>query len=433
MTARLSDILDSQFSNLSGTGQVTLQPVMVAHALALALVGFLEKSADQPFARLEAQLNGWLDPIAGLDQRAEIVRAAVSIEVERNRPSSRSVLGPLITAWLQTQNLPDEHRNELLALAANVIPGLLDAIQYSTASSQASARHWAAKAVRGLPKKPGTPFDEIVARCAAWISIVTMEMYPHMMKEQAYQDSRRKRFQERVGTYTPGPIIVLGVPMVLEELGDETLPNMVPSLLDGYPLLPARRCFETAAVTLAIRGHSDAWKGLKWLCELNEIDPTQTAEALRALSADFAARTPEPGILPTLGQRAAGVILCLSGIEADEVKCGALTPIADGMFDYQRDYLDKPGRSFYAMERRHADEVLGDSSLPVRTRIQKCRLMLYDPTFSPPPAFIADLRAFGEQFPMDKVRRHSSYTFEDHGFEELEPALARGPPMFLPS
>ena len=429
--ARLSDIFDSQFANLSGTGRVTLQPAMVAHALGLALVAYLEKSAVQDFAVLEAQLNSWLDPIAGMDQRAEVLRAAVSIEIERNGSNSRAILGPLITAWLQTQNLPDEHRNELLALADNVVPGLLDTIQYSMASSQASARHWAAKAIRGLPKKPGAAFDEILTRCAAWTSVVTMEMYPHMMKDQSYQDSRRKRFQERVGTFTPGPITVLGVPMVLEEIGDETLANMVPTLLDGYPLLPALKCFEAAAITLAIRGHSDAWKGLKWLCEINEIDPAETAAALRTLAANFVARIPEPTVLATLGSRAAGVTLCLSGIEADEEQCGALTPIADGMFDYKRDYLDKPGRSFYAMERRHADQVLSDSTLPIRTRIQKCRLMLYDPTFSAPATFIADLRTAAEQFPIDKTWRHSSYTMEDHLFEELEPALARWAPDLL--
>lgn len=369
VTARLSDILDSQFSHFTGTGQVTLQPAMVAHALGLALVAYLEKSADQEFAVMEAQLNSWLDPIAGMDQRAEVLRAAVTIEIECNRAGSRPILGPLITAWLQTQNVPDEHRNELLVLAGNVVSGLLDTIQFSTASSQASARHWAAKAIRGLPKTPGAAFDEIVTRSAAWVSVVTMEMYPHLMKDPSYQDSRRKRFQERVGTFVPGPITVLGAPMILAEVGDETLANVVPTLLDGYPLLPALKCFEAAAITLAIRGHFDAWKGLKWLCELNEIDPAEMATALRTLAVSLAARTPEPTVLATLGCRAAGVTLCLSGIEADEEQSGALMPIADGMFDYQRDYLDNPGSSFFAMERRHADQVLGDSSLLIRTRI----------------------------------------------------------------
>jgi hypothetical protein len=431
VSARLSDILDSQFSKRSPSGQIVIRPDVVAHALGLALTHFLTDFSDKPFNTLEAKLDEWLDPIRGMDQRAEILRAAVSIEIERKLPSSRRIMGPLITAWLQTQNLPDEHRDELAALASDVVPGLLDAIQYSPVSSQASARHWAMKAVTGLPKKAGPPFDDIVERCTAWISIVNMEMYPHYMKEESIRKSREERYRERTGSIVPGPVTVLGVPLSLEEIGDDVLTETVPILLDGFPLTPALKCFEAASVVLAIRGHFDAWKGLKWLCELNEIDPTEMADALRKLSDDFISRKTEPGIITTLGHRAAGVTLCLSGIESDEVKCGQLTPIADGTFDYQRDYLDNPGKSFYALERRHADKVMADSGISVIGRIQKCRLMLYDPAFKVPDSFVAELRAFAEAFPIEKMHRHNSYTHEDHLFESLEPALARWAPDVL--
>lgn len=331
--ARLSDILDSPFSQPSGISQFSLQPALVAHALALALIGLLESCAATSFVDLESQLNSWFDPITGMDQRAEILRAAASIEIERNCPSGTAILGTLVTAWLQTQNIPDEHRAEIVSLAANIVPGLLDAIEFSTATSQTSARHWATKALLSLPKERGVAFDQIIERSARWISIINMEMYPHMMKDNTYKESRRKRFDERIGRHAPGTLVVLAVPMVLEELDDETLPDLVPILLDGYPLAPAVKCFEAAAVVLAVRGHFDAWKGLKWLCELNEIDPETTAEALRALSNDFLKRVPEAGVIPTLRSRAAGLALCLSGYEADEIKCGTLTPIADGMFD----------------------------------------------------------------------------------------------------
>lgn len=431
--ARLSDILDSQFSQSTGTGQIALTPAIIAHALGLALIAELEQYGDQGFGKMEAELNGWLDTIAGMDQRAEVLRAAVSIEIERNQVDTHPVLGPLITAWLQTQNVPDEHRKELLGLAEAVVSGLLDTIQYSTSSTQSSARHWATRAIQALPKEAGRALDEIVVRGAVWLSVVTMEMYSHMMEDASYRERRQARYKERVGTSVPGPVPVLGVTINLSELGDDTLANLVPILLDGFPLSSAMRCFEAAAINLAIRGHFDVWRGLKWLCELNEIDPDETNAALRNLSDDFQGRTPEPHVLGTLGSRAAGITLCLSGIEADEKRCSELTPVADGTFDYQRDYLDSPGHSFYAMERRHADQVLGDSTLNIRTRIQKCRLMLYDPTFIPPDAFIADLRADGAQFPIDQTRRHHSYTMEDHLFEELEPALARWAPDVLAS
>jgi hypothetical protein len=121
----------------------------------------------------DAELTHWLDPIAGLDQRAEILRASVSILVAQGEAIARPLAGVLVTAWLQTQNLTDRHRQELSGLAVRLPDALLDAIEHSANYAQLSkstsprSLSWASNAApsawattsglkRCVPPDPGT-------------------------------------------------------------------------------------------------------------------------------------------------------------------------------------------------------------------------------------------------------------------------------------
>jgi hypothetical protein len=138
--ARLSDIIDGRFATPGVSGAMQPSPTVVAHALGAALLARLDSMSDTTFEAVEAEVTQWLDPIAGLDQRAEILRAAVSILLERGGPTVTPIAGVLVTAWLQTQNVTDGHRRELASLAPNIPLALLDAVGHSDARAQASAR-----------------------------------------------------------------------------------------------------------------------------------------------------------------------------------------------------------------------------------------------------------------------------------------------------
>src|SRR5205823_5131756 len=129
-------------------GSMQLDPTVVAHSLGAALLFHLDELKGATFATIDAEVTQWLDPIAGLDQRAEILRAAVSILVERGGPRDTPAAGVLVTSWLQTQNVTDGHRRELAMLSPNIPHALLDAVEQSDARAQASARLWAVNALR---------------------------------------------------------------------------------------------------------------------------------------------------------------------------------------------------------------------------------------------------------------------------------------------
>jgi hypothetical protein len=427
--ARLSDILDGQFSHQTAGGTISFMPALVAHSLAIALLSDLATAAS--FEAIENRLNTWLDPISGLDQRAEILRAAVSIQIERGNPGPEDLAGVLVTAWLQTQNIPETHRTELLSLAPSLTAAILDAMERSTSPAQASARHWAMLAIRRLPKIEGVSWATIVDRVTRWLSIVSRELYPHRVKDEVHEKLRRERLIDKVGHDESGPMTVLGVPVEFVDVADDQLAEAAPRLLEGYPLQRAMKCFEAAVVSFAIRSQSDAWQGFKWLCQLNEVDPGETAIALRALSQSLRTRTAEHGVHSTLAPRAAALTLLLSGIESDEEEGVAIPLGLNRKADYERDYLAHPSRSFYALERRHAEVAFADVSVPLISRLQRLGALVFEPTYSPPDSAVAELRAMGAAFPADQLHRQGMRTRPDHLFEELEPALARWAPDVL--
>jgi hypothetical protein len=429
--ARLSDIIDGQFTTPTPSGGVQLKPAVVAHALGAALLYELDGVPSPTFDTVSAHLSQRLDPITGLDQRAEILRAAVSIVVERGGAAATPVAGVLVTAWLQTQNVTDVHRRELEALAPALTQALLDAIEHSGAHSQASARLWAVNALRAIKRDDMTALAAIVSRARQWFSIVSRDLLPPGHANADAERNRVRRFIERLGIDAPGELIVLGLPVRLVDRDDGVLAATIPSILEGFPLATATPTFEAAAIALAISRNDGGWRGLKWLCLLNDVDPTEAASALRRASTCMHRRVPETGISGKLPARAASLLLWLTGEEHDEDAATALDPGLDRAFSYQTDYLSQPSRSIFALERRHARDALTDTGLPLVTRIQRTRDMWHDPTFEPPATFVAEVVAASAGVDVTTLSRHSSLTIEEHSFSEMEIVLARCAPEVL--
>ena len=362
----------------------------------------------------------WLDPIAGLDEQTEILRAAVSILVEQGRAAEAPVPGVLVTAWLQSQNIPDDHRQELVDLASHFPEALLDTIEYSDSLAHDSARFWAVKALSTIPRDDSAVLNMIVERSCRWLSVVACD-----------GDRQSDRLKRLIGSDTLGPITVGGVDLKLVDQSSGLLKAVVPLIVEGFPLANALPIFETATVALEVEDSIYRWDGLKWLCLLNEVDPDETATALCALSEEIRHRQPEQGVHPDLPKRIAALLLWLTGQEGDEDAAVSMDPGIDRPLTYEKDYLPQPGRSWFPLERRHAQSVLADTELPLLSRVQRTEELWLDPNFEPPASFVAEVRAAATCIDVEKLNRHGGLTSEDYDFESLEPVLARCAPDLL--
>jgi hypothetical protein len=246
-----------------------------------------------------------------------------------------------------------------------------------------------------------------------------------------YERHRASRFVERIGVDVSGPRRVVGVDLELVDQTEAAVAQTVPSLLEGYPLAGAVSAFEAAAVALAVGGRSSVWDSLRWLCLLNETDPSETATALRTLSAEIRTRPAEEGVHPTLAARAGASLLWLTGEEADETEAVAVGPGLDRMLSYEEHYLPNPGSSLFPLERRHAEGVLRDTSMPLLQRGERTRELWLDPTFEAPAEFVSEAIAAAKSFDGTILDRHRARTMEDHHFEIFELVLARCAPKHL--
>ena len=440
--ARLSSIVDGQFATRSESGDWQIAPAMVAQALGVGLLHHLDKVDPSNHETLNNALAKWLEPIAGLDEQVEILRAAVSILIAQNRASEMPVSGTLITGWLQSQNLADEHFQEIVDLASNFPEALLVAIEQSGKQAQTSARNLAVKALRTIPRSDTETLDCIAEYTCRWVKIVSLgndvrirqaiDSELGLTADTPSENPNSKWFIKRIGADVPGPIEVAGIDLELVDVASGVLPATVPSIVEGFPLAHFRSLFEVMAVArvITIGEQSECWKGLRWLCLFNKENPDETASMLRDLSEDIRNRTPESNLHPGFLDRISGLLLWLTGQEEDDEAADSLTPRLDSP-TYENDYLPDPNRSPFPLERRHAEAFLKDTRLTLGFRIRRIRELWSDPTFHPPTSFIEEIREAATSIDVTKLGRSQVNTDEDFLYRDLIPVLARYAPDLL--
>ena len=429
---RVSSVIDSMFVDLTGDGELAFHPEIVRHALGLALVKRMESLSSPDDA--SALLEHFLDPIEGYDECAEIFRAAATIALQRGADSEPPWLGRICTLWIQTQNLPEIHLQELAIFAPDLVGPLLDAIEGSDGHELSTARHIAINALVDVDKDDHRVADKIAERGARWQRFISLEKggTDRDLGEHSSYALRRKRLDARVGTSDAGTVSVAGHVFEIVNYRGEDLPIAAAQLLQGRPLKGGIAFFETGAVHAAIVGAGGmAHQSQSWLNVLNTIDPHETAEALRRSSAAIAPRSTEPGVHPELNKRIASLLLWRTGYSHDARTAWLNDPKIDHWMLYETDYLSDPSKSFFRLERRHAPQVLCDTQLPVVRRIERAKDALLDPSFTVPREFVDAIEELGDRFDSSQTNIGRSLTKDDYDWRHLSLALARCAPARL--
>ena len=428
---RLSDIVDGQFADVDALGGAVMRPGIVAQALGVAIIEHL--AATSPTARMTARLDGWLDPIAGLSERSEILRAAVAIGTAPASNVPAEVMGALTAAWLSTQNLPDDHRLDIEALAPAMAGHLLSAVGSLHGQPLAASRDLAIEALRSIPRSDPAARAEVVAATKRWMRTVSREAENRGSRSDDGERARVQRLASRTGSDFDGERSVLGRPLSFVPSTEGHALAFAPSLIEGYPLEPFIDTFELAALQLAIRDRFDTWASLEWLTLWNEVDFAATAAALRTRAEEILARDVEPGVDPRLRQRVRALLLQLTSDPTDEADARAAEPRLGAVYSYEADYEARPATSMFALERRHAELVMGETGVGVGDRMRRLSAHWWDPTLNVTPAFRAEVEQAldsiaAARFAPENIRRADDLDFN---MEQLEVAAARCSPGAL--
>ena len=428
---RNSDIIDGAFAKRSSTGEVELDPLLVNHALGLDLLETLLGCSSR--AAVKEELNKWLDPLRGFDDEPEILRAAVNLAAERRHEDEHGVLEELLYDWLNAQNSTESHREELTRLAPAIIGPLFGIVERTVALTNRAPFHYAMVALKAVDPNSEPYLEEVKRRVMDWHTDLPLEfgLYGRGDQAQKSDDERRGRFEERVGTSTAGPRTVLEHKFNIVEDQGSRLVGVGAYVLQGCPLQGMVDVFVHHAVFASVRGYHQDHENYRWLCWLNEVDPTETAEALREAAMRVAQLDPEPGVHEDLPASVASQLHWLTGRPADDRRAVDLQPHFDKVWDYERDYLNDPARSFFAVERRHGDKVLAATAIPVLGRVERIKDLLVDPTFDIPDHIAREVRKIAESFDVSELNRDRNLSPAQHQYKRLSLALARLDPQAL--
>ena len=431
---RVSGVIDGMFAKLTGDGEIEFSPELVRHVLGLLLVKRMESSGSIDEANVF--LEKFLDPIEGYDECAEILRAATTIVLHREASPPPVWLGRVCTYWIQTQNLPEEHLQDLAILAQDIVTPLLDAIEESDGHSLSTARYIAINALAGVDHGNSTVAETISERGAHWQRFISLERRGVVGDVDEHSSSfyalRRKRLQERIGVSETGEVCVAGHVFEIVDHQGQDLSIAAAQLLQGRPLAGAIAFFVTGAIHTAIVGAGGmVHESQCWLNVLNTIDPEETAEALRSAASAIRSQPTEPGVHAELNQRIASLLLWRTGNSDDAKAAWASDPKIDHWILYETDYLPDPSRSRFRLERRHAAQVLCDTRLSIIRRIERARDALLDPSFTVPHEFVRAVVKFGDRFDFSQTIIDRSLTGSDSDWKHLSLALARCAPSKL--
>ena len=423
---RVSQVIDGVFSTTSAFGELDFEPDFVRHALGLALVKKLEgKNAEDAIEELEQ----FLQPIDQYDEKAEIIRAAVSIALARSEIRTPKVLlGALCSSWVQSQNLPESHVAELEALAPELIEPLLDAIERSDSNASSSGRQIAIDAIRRVDRKNPAFARTIAARGSKWLRQISLERRgtPEDDEKKSAYARRQERLQLRIGRTEAGSLTVLGRHVEIINQTDKELAVVAAQLLQGRPLIETIDFLEAGAVHEAISG--EVVSEQRWINVLNTVDPEETAAELRSRSEAVASLEPEPDIHIDLNRTVAAILLRRTGYPRDAAIAFEIDPRLGQMYSYEDDYLADPAKSFFRLERRHATETLSRTDVALRTRINKAKKFLVDPCLEIPGEFVQELVTRAANVDFGKMVPGRSRSHEDLEWQEYSLALARVAP-----
>ena len=425
---RVSGVVDGIFTRLDRDGDLHFDSEFVYHALGLALVSRMEQ--QETGEDTTTVLDRFLDPIAGYDGRAEVMRAAVSITLLRHHGEPPTWLGALCIYWLHSQNLPQGHQDDLGILASELVTPMLDVIEASFGHPLTTPREIAICALAAVDTDDPRVAAAIAERAVTWQSRISLEMRENQSdrSEDSFHTHRCERLMDRIGVAEPGAVIIAGREFEIVERTGDDLVVAAAQLLQGRPLKDAVEFFVRGAIQVAVVGVGAAQETQSWLNLLNTVDPQATAIELRSASQTIRSIAPEDGHHPELNARIASLLLWRTGYSDDAVEAWNTDPKIDHHHRYETHYLPNPSRSFFRLERRHAAQVLCDQNLPMFRRIERAKDALLDPTFAIPPGFADELTAVSDEFDLSRTATGRWRSSADMQWDHLSLALARCAP-----
>lgn len=377
---------------VSGRYRVRRQHVGLALGMLLAREVRDEYRCSQT-AGVESVLVEALDPVADLDQTSAVLRGACTVAfLEEGYPAeARRVL---LREWLQRLNLDDAQWQDFAAYVPLDPTAFFDLAEYFwlTADVYPTAREWVAAAI--LRWRNHEEVMKLTAtRCVHWMGLWHSDWFPFLSKPDPERLARqRAAVRENWSRLTDSERGLTN--QLLSEAPSSQAPfrvRLALLLVSHGPRAPHVDAFVAWALSRAIMTFPDEAEEVAWCLRLNQYDPAETEAAIlgrvEALLEDAS----------EVGTKAARHLLWALGTPAAAARRARLPA--------------PPPPQVWP---------------PWPTR----RLINVDPLdpAAPAPADLEPVMTQLAQLDPARLYRTLGHTSEEHGFDELEPSLARFAP-----
>lgn len=421
---RLSDVVDGRLfekeESITGTQKLVLKEEPTVLGLGIALLDNLSGAADT-FEGVQTKVLEWLEPVAAIDLAADVLKAALAILSATATPDASSITDVLLVLWMNGQNPMVDFEKDAFAFGEAFPRSMLTVIERSPLSSQSSAFHYATQSLRRLPRSRTNDWESIRGRMLFWTSWVTLPNKDKLGDPNHYAQRHHGHLLERISIAEPSMLVVHGEELKLDysHPGDPAV--AVAGILEGHDLSAFMPVIRRAAVREAVRvDHNDrSWEGIRWLLLTACQNASNARDEVAQMAETLLISTPEQGVHPRLRNRAAAYLLRLTGMQKYEERAAELNETFGQVWNYQSEYLDKPGRSFFQLELRHVGAVLDDTELDTWQKLDRLSRFLALPDFKLPDELLqAIIRGLNLQT-FARINASGQKTVEEYNLERL--------------
>ncbi len=355
-----------------------------------------DESRGAGLPAVEALLAEALDPTAGCDQGAEMLRGAcVAACFEPGYPTDVRCL--LFHAWVTSRNLDEERWTDFAAYLPLVPDTYFDLAEvlWTSKDFHVRAREWLADAI--LRWRDAPEVKKILAeRCVRWLGNWNPEWFPFISSPpEGRLERQREEAEHALASLTPTER-TLSNRLISQTEGPHGpwIARLALLLISHTPRSQYVDGFIGWALSRAVMGLPDEFELIAWCLRLNEHDPEETETALLTRLEPLMAKPSEVGL------RAIRSLLEACGTGSALTQSGRIPPPAPSNRGnwYPRRLLD-------------VDPL--------------------DPSATPPAGLdrVVDTLATGVN--PEKPSIALSSTLDDHRLEEMQPILARFAPAEL--
>ncbi|MEN9367395.1 MAG: hypothetical protein RL489_1753 [Pseudomonadota bacterium] len=420
---RLSDVVDDRLFekevSVTGIQRLVLNKEPAVLGLGIALLDTI--SGADTFEGVQTRVLEWLEPVAAIDIAADVLKAALAILSATGTPYASSITDVLLVLWMNLQNPSSNFERDAFSFGESFPRSMLTVIERASLSSQSSAFHYATQSLRRLPRSRTSDWESIRSRMMVWTSWVTLPDKGKLDDPNHYAKHHHDYLLERVGIAEPSMRVVHGEELKLDysHPGDPAV--AIAGILEGHDLSAFMPVIRRAAVRQAVRvDHNDrSWEGLRWVLLVACPNASKARDEVAQMAEALLISTPEQGVHPRLRNRAAAYLLRLTGEQNYEERAAEINETFGQAWNYQSDYLDKPGRSFFELEFRHIGTVLSDTELSTGQKLDRLSRFLALPTFQLPEELLQPIIEEMQRQTFSGVNAFGHSTVEEHNLERL--------------